>query len=163
MKVSENLALALVMVIQITGCGSEFYTKKELRNQTVPAGLQNKTWQLRKIYSKRILESSDTWDFNNSNGTQSCPFTFRFADQGELIMTFRQETFKGVYLISGNRFKYIHEGFLERIVWTGDPECAITPTQLGYVFNGRQFQFKIKDDTLTLSDKESDLMFTANN
>jgi hypothetical protein len=165
MKIYFNTILGLTLTIVFTACGSELYTKKELRTQIVPEALKGKIWTLRKIYSEKILDSSMTDEFNNSNGTKNCSFTFQFADKGELIMTFKEHKFRGVYLVgTQNTFKFLFSGFREKIVWTTNPECKITPTQLGYVFNRQsEVQFKIEGDTLTLQNTTGDnLVLTAN-
>ena len=152
MRITKKSILTITTVLLLASCGSDFYSKKELRTQTVPIALQNKIWILRKINSA-IQGPSFAAEFNNSNGTVSCPFTFKFADKGELIMTFKEHQFTGVYLVSGNKFRYLHNGFNEKIIWKENPECKITPTELGYVFNVHgEFQFKIDGDTLTLND-----------
>jgi len=129
MKIKES-TLVLTTLLLLTNCGSELYSKKEMRTQTIPAELQNKTWTLRKIYSEKILDVPTTTEFNNSNGTENCQFTFQFADKGELIMTFKEYKFKGVYLVTGDKFKFLYDGFREKIVWNTEPnpECKISPT-----------------------------------
>jgi hypothetical protein len=72
MKIYFNTILGLTLTIVFTACGSELYTKKELRTQIVPEALKGKIWTLRKIYSEKILDSSMTDEFNNSNGTKNC-------------------------------------------------------------------------------------------
>jgi hypothetical protein len=128
----------------LIGCGPTLYSKKELRTQAIPPDLQNRTWTLRKIYSEKILDSSYTTQFNDTNGTKNCSFTFEFADKGELIMSFKEYKFTGVYLVNGDRFKHIYDGFREKVVWTTNTECKITPTELGYIFNWSDFEFKIQ-------------------
>lgn len=156
--------IRVTAVLLLASCGPEFYSEKELRNQTVPAALQNKTWTLRKINSEKTLDSASTSAFNNSNGTLNCSFTFQFADKGELIMTFKEHKFTGVYLVNGDKFKYLHDGFREKIVWTSNPECKITPTELGYIFNSRgEVQFKIERDTLTLDNNRGDSFTLTSN
>jgi hypothetical protein len=165
MKISLRAICSLTFWIVLASCGSELYTKKELRTQIVPAALKDEIWTLRKICSEKILDSSTTDEFNNSNGTENCSFTFQFAGKGELIMTFKEHKFRGVYLVGGqNNFKLLFSGFREKIVWTTNPECKITPTQLGYVFNREsEVQFKIEGDTLTLQNTSGDtLVLTAN-
>jgi hypothetical protein len=156
MKIKES-TLVLTTLLLLTNCGSELYSKKEMRTQTIPAELQNKAWTLRKIYSEKILDVPTTTEFNNSNGTDNCQFTFQFADKGELIMTFKEYKFKGVYLVTGDKFKFLYNGFREKIVWTTNPECKITPTELGYVFNTwGEVEFKIESQQLTLKNKRGD-------
>jgi hypothetical protein len=163
MKIKES-TLVLTTLLLLTNCGSELYSKKELRTQTIPTGLQNKTWTLRKINSENILDVPTTTEFNNSNGTENCQFTFQFADKGELIMSFKEYKFKGVYLVTGDKFKFLYDGFREKIVWTTNPECKITPTELGYVFNTwGEVEFKIENQQLTLKNKQGDsFLLTAN-
>lgn len=152
MKIKES-TLTVMTLLLLIGCGPSLYSKKELRTQPIPTALQNKTWTLTKIYSEKILDASYTTGFNNSNGTENCSFTFQFADKGELIMTFKEYKFKGVYLVNGDKFKLVYNGFREKIVWTTNPECKITPTELGYVFNWREFEFQIQGQELTLKNK----------
>ncbi len=158
MKMTIKVLIILTSILIFTNCGSERYTHKELRTQTIPAVLQNKTWTLRKIYSEKILGDSFTTAFNNSNGTEICSFTFEFADKGELIMSFKEHKFKGVYLVNGDKFNLVYNGFKEKIIWTGNPECKITPTELGYVFNWREFEFQVQGQELTLKSKTGDTL-----
>jgi len=165
MRITINTIFSLTVLFVLTGCSPELYTKKELRTQNVPTALKSKIWTLRKINSEKILDSSLTTEFNNSNGTEQCSFTFQFADKGELIMTFKEYKFKGVYLISSeSKFKFLYNGFPEKIVWTTNPECKITPTELGYLFNTwSEFEFKIEGKTLTLENNRGDsFTLTAN-
>ncbi len=152
-------------LLLIAACKSEFYSKKQLRTQAIPTALQNKTWTLRKIYSKKILHASMTDEFNNANGTVNCQFSFRFSEKGQLIMTFKQYEFKGVYVVAGDKFKFLHDGFKEQIVWNTNPECKITPTELGYVFNGNdEVDFKIEGKQLTLKNNTGDsFLLTTDN
>ncbi len=163
MKIKQS-TLVLTTLLLLTNCGSELYSKKELRTQIIPTELQNKTWTLRKINSEKILDVPTTAEFNNSNGTENCQFTFQFANKGELIMTFKEYKFKGVYLVTGDKFKFLYDGFREKIVWTTNPECKITPTELGYVFNTwGEVEFKIENQQLTLKNKRGDsFLLTAN-
>lgn len=163
MKIKES-TLVLTTLLLLIGCGPTLYSKKELRTQTVPAELQNRIWTLRKIYSEKILDASTTTEFNNSNGTDNCQFTFQFANKGELIMTFKEHKFTGVYLVTGDKFKFLNDGFREKIVWTTNKECKITPTELGYVFNTwGEVEFKIENQHLTLKNKRGDsFLLTAN-
>jgi hypothetical protein len=164
MKCTKYSIFSITMVLLLTSCGSELYSKKELRTQTVPPALQDKTWTLRKITSEKTLDSSVTTEFNNANGTSNCSFTFQFVDKGELIMTFKEHTFRGVYLVNGNTFKFLYNGFREKIVWTSNPECNITPTELGYVFNTwGEVQFILDGETLMLDNKRGEkFTLTAN-
>ncbi len=148
MKIKE-WTLVLTILLMLTGCGSELYSKKELRTQTIPKELQNKIWTLREIYSEKILDASFTKEFNDSNGTENCSFTFQFADKGELLMNFKDYKFKGTYLVEGGRFKYLNCGYIMKIVWNISPECKITPTELAYVFGG-EMQFRIDGQTLII-------------
>jgi hypothetical protein len=164
MRIIKKSIFNLTTILLLANCGSEFYSKKELRTQTIPTALQNKTWTLRKINSEKTLDSSITTEFNNSNGTANCPFTFQFADKGELIMTFKEHKFTGVYLVNGDKFKFLNDGFREKIVWTSNPECKITPTELGYVFNTwGEVQFKIDGETLTLNNNRGDSFTLTSN
>jgi hypothetical protein len=157
MEVRKSSIFIVTTLLLLTSCGSQFYSKKELRTQTVPAALQDKTWTLIKINSKKILDSALTSEFNNSNGTSNCSFKFQFADKGELIMTFKEHKFTGVYLVNGDKFKFLHDGFREKIIWASNPECKITPTELGYVFNSSgEVQFKIEGETLILDNNRGD-------
>lgn len=163
MKVSE-LAFVLATLLLLTGCSPALYSKRELRAQTVPKALQNRTWTLTKLYSEKILDALNTTEFNDSNGTGTCSFTFQFADKGELIMSFNEHKFNGVYLVDGHKFKLIYDGFRDKIVWTTNPECKITPTELGYVLNWREFEFQIQGHELTLKNNTGDsLVMTTNN
>jgi len=155
MKIKES-TLTLIILFLIIGCGPTLYSKRELRTQTIPTALQNRTWTVRKIYSEKILDESYTTQFNDSNGTTNCSFKFQFADKGELVMSFKEYKFKGIYLVNGDKFKLVYDGFREKVVWTGNPECRITPTQIGYVFNWREFDFKIEGQELTLKSKTGD-------
>lgn len=162
MKIKES-TLALTTLLLLSGCGPTLYSKKELRAQAIPTALQNKTWTLTKIHSEKILDASYTTGFNNSNGTENCSFTFQFADKGELIMTFKEYKFKGVYLVNGDKFKIVYDGFREKIVWTTNPECKITPTEIGYVFNWREFDFQIQGQELILKNKTGDSLVMKTN
>jgi hypothetical protein len=78
-------------------------------------------------------------------------------------MSFKEYKFKGVYLVNGNKFKLVYNGFREKIVWTTNPECKITPTELSYVFNWGEFEFHIQRQELTLKNKTGDsLVMTTN-
>jgi hypothetical protein len=136
--------------VMLTNCGSEFYSRKELKSQKIPDELRNRIWTLVEVNSAKILDSSQTAEFNRTKGTNNCRFTFQFGDKGELLMTFKNYKFKGTYLISGDSFKYIDCGYNMKIVWTGDPECKITPMDLSYVFGG-PMQFRIDGQTLTMN------------
>lgn len=147
---------AIVFFVLLSSCGSEFYTQKELRNQIIPAGLRNKTWTLRQIHSK-VLGPEFSALFNRSNGTDNCQFTFQFVEKGQLIMKFKEHNFSGKYLVDGDKFKHLFDGAKEQIVWTTNPECTITPTELGYVFNnGGSVKFRISNDSLMLQNTRGD-------
>jgi hypothetical protein len=157
MNIKES-TLALMISVLVMGCGPTLYSKKELRTQTVPEALKNKTWILREIHSEKVLDATLTNDFNKTNGTENCLFTFQFADKGELKMSFKDHNFKGIYLVEGDKFKLVYSGFREKIVWTTNPECKITPTQLGYILNWNEFEFVILKTELTMKNKTGDTL-----
>jgi hypothetical protein len=70
-------------------------------------------------------------------------------------MSFKGHQLNGTYLIEGDRFKYLNCGWRQKVVWTTNPECKVTPTELAYVFIG-EFQFKIEGETLTLKNNTGD-------
>jgi hypothetical protein len=137
----------------LTSCGKPIYTNRELRRQIVPAGLQDKIWILKKILFEDRRHESLTSEFNNTNGTDNCRFTLTFADKGKLIVTFKEYKYRGEYVMDGNAFKFIYTGFREKIVWTTNPECKITPTQLGLFVNFGRFEFKVEGSELTLTNR----------
>lgn len=155
MKITSTTLFILIFTVLLTSCNSEFYTKKELKSQKVPSELRNRTWTLIEINSSEILDSSFTTEFNQTKGTNNCAFTFQFGDNGELLMSFNDNKFKGTYLIDGDRFKYLYCGYNMKIIWNTNPECKITPTELAYVFGG-QMQFKIEGQTLMIKSNTGD-------
>lgn len=148
-RMNRYARVVLTSVVLLTSCQSEFYTKRELRSQKVPGELKNRTWTLVEINSPEILDATLTAEFNQTKGTDNCTFTFQFADNGALLMSFKDYKFKGTYLIDGDRFKYLHCGYNMKIVWNTSPECKITPTELAYIFGG-DMSFSIEGQTLTI-------------
>ncbi len=154
--------LVVAALLFVLGCGPRSYSKKEVRNQLIPGELKNKTWTLRKIATKKIPTDALS-EFNNSNGTDNCQFTFEFADKGILIMTFKTFKFDGVYLVDRDRFKYIHSGQNDLFEWSTTPECKIDPMSLAFLINHESFEFKIQRHELTLTGTTGDkLVFTSN-
>lgn len=151
-KVIRTLFQLIVFSLMIGCRASEFYTQKELRAQKVPVGLQGKTWTLRKISGHKEPTKTIAVDFQNNH---DCTFDFQFAQQGDLVMKFKQHQLHGTYLIEGDKFRYINCGWREKIVWTTNPECKVTPTELAYIFVG-EFQFEIDGEKLTLKNSAGD-------
>jgi hypothetical protein len=135
-------------------CASELYTRKELRTQKVPVALQHKTWILKKIDGPKEPARSIGRDLQN-NG--DCVFSYQFADKGVLLVNFQEHAFSGTYVIDGEKFKHIHGGAKDQIVWDINPECKVTPTEIAYILEG-QFEFKIEGKFLTLKNDQGEIL-----
>lgn len=154
MKISISSLTTLLVIIGLLGCGNRLFTKRDLLTQNVPEILKSKTWTLKQITIGRKLNSPSFSDYllYNSN---SCPFIFQFADKGKLITDFKANKLYGTYLIERDKIKHLNFGWKMKIIWTGNPECKITPTELSYVLGG-SFQFKIEGNTLILKNQRGD-------
>ena len=150
-------SIIYLTLIALAGCGPRVVGRRELRNQAIPIELRDKVWTLVKVSSDHVFDAEFIRDFNNSITTKDCSFTFHFADHGELVMTFKEYKFTGVYMVDGDRFNFIYDGFREKVVWTTNPECKITPTQMGYVFNSwDKVDYKIQGDSMILRHPRGD-------
>ena len=162
--VTKGIFFGVVTFLLLVACGERLATRKELRNQDVPAGLKNRVWRLAGLYNNKAFDPAFIMDFNNAIEQRDCSFTFEFVDGGELNVTFRDRKFIGKYLVEGNQFRFIYDGFREKIVWTTNPECKITPTELGYVFNSwSPVKYSLQGDNLSLKYYRGDsLVLVAN-
>src|SRR5258708_30023731 len=112
---NPSITLSLTVLFLLTGCGPRLYTRKELRVQNIRIALKDKTWTLKEI----LIGDSALKESYHSYQADPCPFSFQFADKGELIMNFKSNKFHGTYLIEEDKFKYLHCGWNMKVVWTG--------------------------------------------
>lgn len=163
MKLSTTSSILLALIVLI-GCGPRLASTRALRNQNIPDELKNKVWTLVKVSSDHVFDAEFIRNFNNSITEKDCSFTFQFADRGELVMTFKEFKFTGLYLVDGDRFRFLYDGFREKIVWNTNPECKITPTEMGYIFNSwGEVKFTLQGNGLILSHPRGDTLTLASN
>ena len=161
MKISIGSLTTWLAIIVLSSCGPRPYFNKQFRIQKVPDNLKSRTWTLQQISIGAAQDSAYKESYRLYD-PHSCPFIFQFADKGKLITDFKSNKLYGTFLIDGSEFKYLHFGWIMKIVWTANPECKITPTELSYVFKG-SFQFKIEGETLILKNQRGDrFILTAN-